>query len=246
MDYCCHICAGAASFFLSKLDSVQKRLSGPVGDVLFSILWPFPTDATLQAYHYWIIISMESVQKNYASQFNQFKHLHLLCTRGQNYLNSLCISLVRRRFHWNIFFPRAAELWNRHPSGYFSDHYNLNLFKFRFLILCLTFGRHLSLYFYSKYRLWQKYLPHFKLSFVACEVRQVVLLPYHFVRYHQLPWWLILAVWLFTHSSCKDTFVLELSDRVVRKIWHSYNGCSSTAKMRLGKSEGCDDICYDS
>lgn len=67
--------------------------------IIFHPTTSFPTDATLQAYRYSIIISMGSAQKNYASQFNQFKPLQILCTQRQNHLHSLCIPLVRRRFH---------------------------------------------------------------------------------------------------------------------------------------------------
>lgn len=50
---------------------------------------------------------------------------------GSDPPHSHSISLIRKNFYLDSFFPRIATLWNRLLRGCLPDHYNLNFFKSR-------------------------------------------------------------------------------------------------------------------
>lgn len=52
---------------------------------------------------------------------------------------------LRRKFHPNSIFSRTDILWNKFPHGYFTESYNVNLFKsmFNHYLSIFTFCRHL-------------------------------------------------------------------------------------------------------
>lgn len=45
-----------------------------------------------------------------------------------NHSHSICIHLVRSKFHLDSFLSRSLALWNRNPGGCFHDHKIVDLF----------------------------------------------------------------------------------------------------------------------
>lgn len=52
-----------------------------------------------------------------------------------NHPHSLCVPLIRRKFHTNSFF--LVALWNRFLRGCFPDNYNFALFKINWCLSVL-------------------------------------------------------------------------------------------------------------
>lgn len=69
------------------------------------------------------------------SQLGPVRLRALILTR----LHSLHIPTVRRKFHPDNIISRKLALWNWPMTGYFPEHYNLNLLTMRFQRLCIIY-----------------------------------------------------------------------------------------------------------
>lgn len=97
----------------------------------------FSTDDTSRASHYpvtiFVTIYIPSSHHPWPSQMR----FHNATYTSVDNRNSLCICLIRRKSLSDSHFSRTTALWNKIPTGYFPNPYNIDLFKFRV-------NRHLS------------------------------------------------------------------------------------------------------
>ena len=130
MEYCCHLCGGAAQSTLTGLDRVQNRLRNLVGDELFSSLEPLS--------HRRDVASLSLLYRYFHGKCSDALHSLTFTARTRlatstvaNHPHFLRLPNIRRKFHADSFIPRTSSLWNKLPRDCFPSSYNLNTFKKR-------------------------------------------------------------------------------------------------------------------
>ena len=132
MEYCCHVCADALSFYLEILDKLQKRICRTVGPSLAGSLEPSVHCQNLASlfFRYCLI----DVHLNWLNWFH-----FLILERGvliiliewmiflSSFLNVISNSMS------TVFFPRTARPQNFSPTECFPLRCDLNCFR------CLLF-----------------------------------------------------------------------------------------------------------
>ena len=132
IEYCCHIWAGAPSYYMELLDKLQKRIWRTVGPSLATSFEPLAhcqnTASLILFYrHYFGRCSSELAQlvpfpfswgrsTSYSDRFHDFSVTFPRCYKDV-FVNS--------------FFPCTARLWNSLPIECFLLIYYLNGFKCR-------------------------------------------------------------------------------------------------------------------
>lgn len=95
---------------------------------------------------------MEDSEEQYILQLHQFRLLQrryvILLSQGQNPSHFLCIALVRKKFHFDTFFQKAAAFCNKIAVACFLDHYELNLLisKVSYYLFLITHSQRLQYY----------------------------------------------------------------------------------------------------
>ena len=132
MEYCCHVWAGAPSYYLDLLDKLQKRICRIVGPSLAASL------ETLA--HCRNVASLSLFYRYYfgrcSSELAQLVPLPFCQGRSTRYsdrLHDFCvtISICYKDVYVNSFFPRTAKLWNSLPIECFPLTYELSDSKSR-------------------------------------------------------------------------------------------------------------------
>ena len=121
MEYCCHLWAGAPSYYLELLDKLQKRICRTVGLSLAASLGPLAHrgNAASLSLFYIYITSVDVLQK----WLNWFDFLFLEVGLLFFFygLHDFSITILRcyKDVYVNSFFPRPARLWNSLPIEWF-------------------------------------------------------------------------------------------------------------------------------
>ena len=135
MEYCCHVWAGAPSYYLDLLDKLQKRTCRIVGPSLAASLESLA--------HHQNVVSLSLFYRYYFGRcFLELAQLVPLpfsrgrSTRYSDRLHYFSMSTV----YVNSFFPRTAKLWNSLPIECFPLTDDLSGFKSRINRHLLTVG----------------------------------------------------------------------------------------------------------
>ena len=141
MEYCCHVWAGAPSWYLELLDKLQKRICRTVGPSLAASLKPLA--------HRRNVASLSLFYRYYfgrcSSELAQLLPLPYSRERSTRYSYRLHdFSVIIPRFYKDVyvnsFFPCTARLWNFLPIECFPLTYDLSGFKSRINRYLLTVG----------------------------------------------------------------------------------------------------------
>ena len=142
MEYCCHVWAGAPSYYLELLDKLQKRICGTVGLSLAAFTcWPLG--------HRRNVASLSLFYRYYfgrcSSELAQLVPLPYSRGRSTRYSDRLLdffVTIPRcyKDVYLNSFFPRTARLWNSLPIECFPLTHDLSGFKCRINRYLLTLG----------------------------------------------------------------------------------------------------------
>ena len=141
MEYCCHVWAGAPSYYLELLDKLQKRICRAAGPSLAASLECLT--------HCRNVASLNLFYRYYfgrcSSELTQLVPLHFSRGRSTCYsdrLHDFSVTIPRcyKDFYVNSFFPRTARPWISLPTECFPLTYNLNGFKSRINRHLLTKG----------------------------------------------------------------------------------------------------------
>ena len=134
MEYCCHVWAGAPSFYLELLDKLQKRICRTVGLSLAASLKPLA--------HRRNVASLSLFYRYYCgrcsfelAQLVRLPYFRGRSTRYSDRLHGFSVTIPRcyKDVYVNSFFPRTAKLWN-------SLTYDLSGIKSRINRYLLTVG----------------------------------------------------------------------------------------------------------
>ena len=130
MEYCCHVWAGAPSFYLEFFDNLQKRICQFIGSSLAASLEPLAhcgnmTNLNLFYRYYFGRCSSELAQV----VLLPFSGGMSTCYSDTLHDFSVTISRCYKDVYVNSFFPRKAGLWNSLPMECFPLTYNLNGFN---------------------------------------------------------------------------------------------------------------------
>ena len=110
MEYCCHVWAGAPSYYLELLGKLQKRICGTVGPSLFAFLEPLA--------HCWNVASLSLFYRYYfgrcSSELAQLVPLPFSCGRSTRYSDrlhdfSVAIPWCYKDVYVNSLFPCTAS-----------------------------------------------------------------------------------------------------------------------------------------
>ena len=116
MEYCCHLWAGAPSFYLELLCKLQKRICRYVGPSLAASLEPLA--------HRRNVASLSLFNRYYfgrcSSELAQLVPLPFSRGRSNRYsdrFHDFSVTILRyfKDVYVNSFFPRTAWLWNSLP-----------------------------------------------------------------------------------------------------------------------------------
>ena len=141
MEYCCHVWAGAPSYYLELLDKLQKWICRTVGLSFAASLEPLA--------HHRNVASLSLFYRYYfgrcSSELVQLVPLPYSrgrSTRCSDRLHDFSVTIPRcyKDFYVNSFFPRTARLWNALPIECFPLTYDLSGFKSRINRYLLTVG----------------------------------------------------------------------------------------------------------
>ena len=141
MEYCCHVWAGAPSFFLEMLDKLQKRICRTVGPSLAASLEPLA--------HRRNVASLSLFCRYYfgrcSSELAQLVPLPFSQGRSTRYSNrfydfSVNIPRFYKDVYVSISFPHTARLWNSLSIKCFPLTFVLSGFKSRINRYLLTVG----------------------------------------------------------------------------------------------------------
>ena len=121
MEYCCHVWAGAPSWYLEVLDKLQNckcRTSGPSLAASLEPLAHFQNVASLSLFYRYYFGRCSSVH---------LPHSRGRCTHYSDRLNDFSVSIPRcyKDVYVNSFFPCTARLWKRLPIECFPLIYDL-------------------------------------------------------------------------------------------------------------------------
>ena len=116
MEYCCHVWAGAPSYYLELLDKLQKQICRTVGPSLAAYLEPLThrrNVASLSLFyrHYFGRCSSE------LAQLVPLPYSRGRSTRYSDRLHDFSVTIPRcyKDVYVNSFFPRTARPWNSLP-----------------------------------------------------------------------------------------------------------------------------------
>ena len=132
MENCCHVSAGAPSYYLELLDKLQKRICRTVGPSLAASLEPLA--------HRQNVASLSLFYRYYfgrcSSELVQLVPLPFSRRRSTSYsdrLHDFSVTIPRccKDVYVNNFFPRTARPWNFLPIDCFPLTYDLSGFKSR-------------------------------------------------------------------------------------------------------------------
>ena len=112
MEYCCHVWAGAPSYYLEMLDKLQKKICTTVGSSLAASFEPLA--------HFQNIADLRFFCKYYFGR---------LSTRYSDRSHDFSDTIPRCGKNVNSFLPRRARIWNSLPVECFPLTYKLNGFK---------------------------------------------------------------------------------------------------------------------
>ena len=141
MEYCCHVWAGAPSWYLELLDKLQKRICRAVGPSLAACLEPLA--------HHRNVASLSLFYRYYcgrcSSELAQLVPLPHSRGRSTCYSDrfhdfSVTVPGCYKDVYVNSFFPHTGELWNSLPLECFPLTYGLSGFKSRIIRYLLTVG----------------------------------------------------------------------------------------------------------
>ena len=141
MEYCCHVWAGALSYYLELLDNLQKRISRTVGPSSAASLEPLA--------HYRNLTSLSLFYSYYFDRYSseQAQLVPLPFSRGRSTrysdrLHDFSVTIPRcyKDAYVNNFFPCTAILWNSLPIECFPLTYDFSGFKSRITRHLLTIG----------------------------------------------------------------------------------------------------------
>ena len=140
MEYCCHVWAGAPSYYLELLDKLQKRICRTVGSSLATSLEPLAHRRNVASlslfYRYHFGRSSSELAQLVPLPYSRGRP-----TRYSDRLHNFSVIIPRcyKDVYANSFFPRTVKLWNSLPIECFSLTY-LNGFKSRINRHLLTVG----------------------------------------------------------------------------------------------------------
>ena len=141
MEYCCHVWAGAPTYYLDLLDKLQNRICRIVGHSLAASLEPLV--------HRRNVVSLSLFYRYYFGRcsLELAQLVPLLFSRGRStryseILHDFSVTIPRcyKDVYVNSFFPRTARLWNSLPIECFPLTYDLSGFKSRINRHLLTIG----------------------------------------------------------------------------------------------------------
>ena len=141
MEYCCHVWAGACSYYLDLLDKLQKRICRIAGPSLAASLQPLPHCRNVASlshfYRYYFARCSSELAQLVPLPFSRGRS-----TRYSDRLHDFSVTIPRcyKDVYVNSFFPRTAKLWNTLPIECFPLTYDLSGFKSRISRHLLTVG----------------------------------------------------------------------------------------------------------
>ena len=141
MEYCCHVWAGAPSFYLELLDELQKRICRTVGPSLAASLEPLAHLRNVASsslfYRYCFGRCLSDLDQLVPLPYSRW-----WSTPFSDRMRDFFVTILRcyKDVYVNSFFPRTARLWNSLPIECFPLTYDLNGFKSRINRHLLTVG----------------------------------------------------------------------------------------------------------
>ena len=141
MEYCCHVWAGAPSYYLGLLDKVRKRICRIVGPSLADSLEPLVhrrNVANLSIfYRYYFGRCSSEVAQLVPLPFSRGRST---CYSDRLHDFSVILPRCYKDVYVNSFFPRTAKLWNSLPVECFPLTHGISGFKSRTNRHLLTVG----------------------------------------------------------------------------------------------------------
>ena len=131
-EYCCHVWAGAPSYYLVLLDKLQKRICRTVGPSLAASLEPLARCRN--------VASLSLFYRYYFGITLPYSRGRSTCYSDRLHDFSVTIPRCYKDLYVNSFFPRTARLWNSLPIECFPLTYDLSGFKSRTNRHLLTVG----------------------------------------------------------------------------------------------------------
>ena len=131
MEYCSHICAGAASCYLKLLDKLQKQICRTVGPSIATSLETLAHNRNVASLSFLEVLLWQIIiwtgpigsTSFFSRRFTWYSHrLHD---------HSVTIPRCSKYICVNSFFLHIARLWNSLPIEHFPLTYKLNDFKSR-------------------------------------------------------------------------------------------------------------------
>ena len=132
MEYCCHVWAGAPSWYLELLDKLQKRMWSTAGSSLAAFLEPLT--------HRWNVARLSLFYRYYfggcSSELAQLVPLLYSQGRSACYFDrlhdfSVTIPKCYKDVYVNSFFPHTARFWNFLAIKWFPLTYHFSGFESR-------------------------------------------------------------------------------------------------------------------
>ena len=141
MEYCCHVWAGASSYYLELLDKLQKRLCRTVGPSLAASLEPLADRRNAASLNLFCRYYFGRCSSELAQLF-PLPHSRGRSTRYSDRLHNFSVIIPRcyKDVYVNSFFPCTARLCNSLPIECFPLTYDLSGFKSRINRYLLTVG----------------------------------------------------------------------------------------------------------
>ena len=139
MEYCCHVRAGAPSYYLELLDKLQKWIYRTVGSSLAASLEPLAHRRNLASlslfYRYYFGRCSSELAELVPLPYSRGR-----ATRYSDRLHDFSVTIPRcyKDVYVNSFFPHTARLWNSLPIECFP--LATNGFKSRINRYLLTVG----------------------------------------------------------------------------------------------------------
>ena len=132
MECCCHVWAGAYSYYMELLDKLQKQICRIVGHSLATSLEPLAHCRNMASlslfYRYYLGRCSSELAQLVPLPFSWWRS-----TRYSDRLHDFFVIIPRcyTDVYVNSFFPRMAKLWNSLPIECFPLTYHLSGFKSR-------------------------------------------------------------------------------------------------------------------
>ena len=141
MEYCCHVWAGAPSFYLDLLDKLEKWICRIIGPSLAASLEPLAHCLNVASlslfYRYYFGRCSSELAELVPHPFSRGRST---CYSDRLHDFSVTIPRCYKDVYVNSFFPRTAKLWNSLPIECFPLTYDLSGFKSRINRYLLTVG----------------------------------------------------------------------------------------------------------